>query len=169
MTMHHLLRGRSPRRLRLLATAVLALPMVGCGAARSAGSSLAAGAVARLTSEDSLLFALERRLTDSAGVFLRREFAGAVLRPARRTWDGMRGDVRDDADSVTARVAAQLRDDLNESLQELLGDNLDILERRATHLARAMADTLTDALGRGLTTRLAAATHSRCGSLAPLH
>ena len=137
--------------------AVLALSVVGCGAARSAGSSLAAGAVARLNSEDSLLFALERRLTDTAGVLLRREFAGAVLTPARQTWDGMRGDFRDDADTVTAHVAAHLRDELNESLQELLRDNLGVLERRGTHLAGAMADTLTDALGRGLTTRLAAA------------
>ena len=157
MMMHHLRRGPWRHPLRLLATAVLALPAVGCGAARSAGSSLAAGAVARLNSEDTLLFALERRLADSAGVFLQREFAGAVLKPARRTWDGMRGGLRDEADTVTARVAAQLRDDLNRSLQELLRDNLDVLERRGTHLARAMADTLTDALGRGLTTRLAAA------------
>ncbi len=157
MTMHDLLRWRLRRRLRRLAVAILALPVIGCGAARSAGSSLAAGAVAQLGREDSALFALERRLMDSAGVFLRREFAGAVVKPALRTWDGMRRGVRDEADTVAARLAARLRNDLNGSLQELLRDNLNALERRGTHLARAMADTLTDALGRGLTTRLAAA------------
>ncbi|GMR12369.1 MAG: hypothetical protein BMS9Abin29_0558 [Gemmatimonadota bacterium] len=156
MTKHDLIRGRLRLSLRRLAIAVLGIPIIGCGAARSAGGSLAAGAVERLDREDSTLFALERRLTDSVGVFLQREFAGSVLNPARRTWDEMRAGVRDEADTVAAHLAVQLQSDLNHSLQKLLRDNLTVVELRGTRLARAMADTLTDALGRGMTTRLAA-------------
>lgn len=157
MTIHDSIRGRSGFPLRRLAVTILAIPVIGCGAARSAGSNFAAGAVERLDREDSTLFALERRLTDSIGVFLEQEFTGSVLNPARRTWEEMRAGVRDEADTVAARLAVQLRGDLNGSLQELLRDNLDVVERRGTRLAGAMADTLTDALGRGMTTRLAAA------------
>ena len=55
----------------------------GCGATRSAGRSLTAGALDQLTASESTLVAFEGRLADSIGIYLGREFREAVTEPAR--------------------------------------------------------------------------------------
>ncbi len=145
-----------PPRLGLSGILMVVLATTGCVAARSAGKSAAAGAIAQIVSEESTLVALQRRMADSAGAFLRSEFVSAVVDPARATWEDMRRGVRAETDSVAKHLAIQLRNDLNRSFQELIRTNLDILDTRGPRLARAVADTLTEALGRSLTAQLIA-------------
>ena len=146
--------GKSAAQLiSLLAFASVA---AGCGAARSAGASLADGAVERLGERESTLIAIEQRLADSVGAYLSREFDEAVLAPARETWDTMARQVRAEADSSSARLAESVQGLLSEALQELLESSFDVIETRAIRLGRTLPDALTPGLERGLATSFGA-------------
>lgn len=144
-------RGRPTRTSSSVwvATAV-AVVFAGCGATRSAGRSLAEGALEGLTARESTLVAMERRLADSAGAYLRREFQGAVIAPARATWDTMARQVRAEADSSAARVAQAVRGSISDAVGELLERSFDVVEARAARLGRTVPDAATPALERSL-------------------
>jgi len=129
----------------------------GCGAARSAGSSLTAGALERLRAEDTTLIALDRRLADSTGAFLSREFAGAVLDPAQATWKNMRLAARREADGISADLEIRVRTGLDDALRQLLADNFDVLDARMSILATGVSQAFAEALGRDLSASLAPA------------
>jgi len=92
--------------------------------------------------------AMEQRLSDSAGVFLSRAFETAVLDPARVRLDSFTVTVRRTTDSMATLVAQRVSTDLNESMQQLLGNNFDLLEVRAPLLARTTARALSSELNR---------------------
>lgn len=138
------------RALVVMASAVLALIPTACGAARSAGRSLADGAVDVVTARESTLVALEQRLADSAGVFLRREFREAVIEPARATWDTMGRQVRTEAESASVRLAAGIRGSLTAATTELLERSFDVIESRADRVAARVPEAASPALERGL-------------------
>jgi len=124
---------------------------------RSAGRSLGRGAVEAIAARDTVVVDLERRLADSAAVFLDRAFRRAVLEPARAQWDSMAAGVGDAGDSAAVRVARRVRTDLNRSVQQLLHENLDVLDARGPRLARSTVLALTAELNRALPGALAAA------------
>ncbi len=133
----------------------LSLALTGCFAGRSVGRSIGAGALQTVTTQDSALIALQRRLFDSASVFLNDAFETAVLDPARVQFDSVSVVMRGTADSITAILTERVSSDLNESVQQLLGENLDLLEVRAPLLARNTAEALTDELSKRLPSVLA--------------
>lgn len=94
---------------------------------------------------ETTLVALEGRLADSAGAYLRREFQGAVIAPARATWDDMARQVRAEADSASARVAHAVRGSISEALEELLDRGFDVIEARADRLSRKVPEAASPA------------------------
>jgi len=103
------MRRRVGRTALLMSILIFAAAVAGCGAARSAGASLADGAVERIAARESTLTAIEQRLVDSLGAYLGREFDESVITPARATWDTMARQVRAEADSSAVRLAASVR------------------------------------------------------------
>lgn len=124
--------------------------LTACGAARSAGRSLADGAVDAVAVRESTLVAMGRRMTDSAGELLRREFRHAVIDPARATWDAMAVQVRQEVDSASARLAANVRESLAGATAELLERAFDVIETRTDRLAVSVPEAASPALERGL-------------------
>jgi len=146
-------RGGSVRWVRLV---IATLVFTSCGATRSAGRSLTAGALDQLTASESTLVAFEGRLADSIGVYLSREFREAVTSPARAAWETMVQQARAEADTASARLAESVRGSLSEATQELLERSFDVIEARADRLARALPDAATPALERSLATSFGA-------------
>lgn len=139
---------RRPTPHLLFVTSVTVL--AACGATRSAGRSLADGAVEGLAARESTLVALEDRLADSVGVYLGREFSEAVIAPARATWDAMARQVRDEADSSSVRLAEGIRGPVSDAIEQLLERSFDVVEARAARLARTLPDAATPGLERSL-------------------
>ncbi len=134
----------------LLSVGASAIILTACGATRSAGRSLADGAIERLVAQESTLISMEGRLADSVGVYLGREFREAVLSPARATWDSMTRQVRAEADSSSVRLAQGVRGSLSEAVEQLLERSFDVIDSRASRLSRTLPAVATPALERSL-------------------
>lgn len=139
-----------------LVALVVAVAVVGCGPARSTGRSLADGAIDRLVERENALIAIERRLADSVGVYLNREFSNAIVAPARATLDTMLHQMRAEADSSSIRLAAAVRGPLSEALRQLLEGSFDVIEARTNRLGRTLPEAATPGIERALATSFGA-------------
>lgn len=135
---------------RLWAVVGLAATVSSCGLGRSVGRGVGAGAVDALVGRDTTLIRVERQLADSAGTFLGRAMARAVFEPARAAADTIGELASARADGVAVRLAQRIETDLDQSLQRLLTNNLDLLDRRGGGLAGATARQFVDVIGSGL-------------------
>lgn len=122
----------------------------GCGLATSSGRGFGRGVIAGIALDDTSLVQIERRLADSAGVFLGRALDEAVFVPMRATWDTMASTARTAADSAASSAARRVGEDFNLAVARLLNENLDLLESRSPGLARRTATAMTEELRRGL-------------------
>lgn len=136
--------------VRLWAVVGLAATVSSCGLGRSVGRGVGTGAVDALVGRDTTLISLEQQLADSAGTFLGRAMARAVFEPARAVADTIGQLALARADSAAVRLAQRVETDLDESLQRLLTDNFDLLDRRGSGLAGATARQFLDVIGREL-------------------
>ncbi len=128
----------------------LGLGATGCFAGRSIGRSIGSGALEVVAKKDSTLLELERRLMDSASAHLDRTFQLIVMEPVRNQMDSLTIAIGGVSDSIALRFARSVRTELNESVHQLLTENLDLLEGRATLLARNTARELALELSRTL-------------------
>ncbi len=128
----------------------LGLGASGCFAGRSVGRSIGAGALEVVTKQDSTLLALEKRLLDTASAHLDKTFQSIVMEPVREQIDSLTTAITGVSDSISLRFAKRIRTELNESVRQLLTENLDLLEGRAPGLARNTARELSLELSRTL-------------------
>ncbi len=124
------------RKGRPLIVVLLLAPVAGCSLSGSAGRGIAAGAVDGITARESTLVAMERRLADSAAAYVGREIREDVFIPARTTWDSMGLRARAEVDSMSARAATRIRDDLQAAVREALSGSFDLIETRTARLGR---------------------------------
>lgn len=143
-------------RPRAAASGMLIVVLTGCVVGRSAGRSLAEGAVGRL-SADTTLQALSRDLADSTVARLGVKFDSDVLGPAKATWGEMRRGVSEDAETIRRDFDQWVRDDLDQALGQTLTGNSAILDARLQVAAGGAARAFVAALSRALTEQLAPA------------
>ncbi len=134
--------------------ALVASVLSGC-VGRSIGRSIGAGAVETVKNKDTALVALERRLLDSAQVYLSEAVQTAVIEPMRAQADSLSDVAQGATDSVTLLLAHRIRTELNESMQQLLQENMDVLDERGSKLSRRLARDLVRELHRKLPGALA--------------
>lgn len=103
---------------------LLAASGMGCGGVKSQATSLGRDVVDALRSLEPEIFDIERRLADSAGVFIGRAVEQNVLARASGVWDSMLLRANEESRVIIRNVAQGVETDLNRSLQVLLQENL---------------------------------------------
>lgn len=140
-------------------TAVVA-SLSGCAVARSAGGDFAAGALTTLREADTSLVEMQRRLVDTAFVFLKPEFEDAVLVPARSTWAEMRRGIREEGDSLARMLDQALQRSLAETIPAGMDRSGAELRRQLNEVARSFALEFARAFGEGVSTSVQPAVDS---------
>ncbi len=90
---------------------------------------------------------MQRRLADSAGVFLGRAVEDQVLVRARGLWDTLLLKANDQTGVLIGRVARGVEHDLNRSLQVALDENLAIADARTRRLIGSALESATAGSG----------------------
>lgn len=104
--------------------------VVGCGGLRSQATNLGSDVIDGLKAKEPELFDIERRLADSMASFVGQAVDVAVLSKAKGTWDTMLTRLNAESKVVIGRVAQGVERDLNNSIQVLVGENLELAENR---------------------------------------
>ncbi|MFQ5538466.1 MAG: hypothetical protein ACE5GJ_13565 [Gemmatimonadota bacterium] len=130
--------------LRLLAALIPASMLLsGCG---RIGHRITGGAITALQEQEATVSALEHRLADTLASYLGDRIKEEVLAEVRTSWSGMRSEMISGIDTSLSHVSAALREDVNQSLQILIADNLDLLDRKSEAIADSLAVTLSRAM-----------------------